>query len=79
MGLNEAFGQIVRQTRVARKLSQERLAELSGLHRNFIGMIERSETSASMDSLEAISTALQCRPSELVKAAEQQQNAMPKG
>jgi transcriptional regulator with XRE-family HTH domain len=72
MGLSKAFGQILRKARVARKLSQERLAEQSGLHRNFIGMLERAEASASMDSLEAIAAALQCRASDLVKAAEQE-------
>lgn len=70
MGLNEAVGEAVRQMRVHKRLSQEALAELAGLHRNFVGMLERAETSASVHSLEAIARALHCRASDIVLAAE---------
>lgn len=38
-----AFGQRVQELRKARNLSQEKLAELAGVHRTYIGMIERAE------------------------------------
>ena len=38
-----AFGQRVQELRKEHKLSQEQLADLAGVHRTYIGMIERAE------------------------------------
>ena len=43
----------------ARKFSQEKLAEIANLNRNFIGMIERGETNVTVKNLESIANALQ--------------------
>ena len=40
-----------------RKMSQEKLAELSELNRNFIGMVERGESNITVRNLEAIALA----------------------
>ena len=40
-----------------RKMSQEKLAELAELNRNFIGMVERGETNITVKNLEAIAKA----------------------
>lgn len=37
------FGKNVQEKRKSLKLSQEQLAELAGVHRTYIGMIERAE------------------------------------
>lgn len=48
----------IRIERKKRKFSQEKLAELAGLNRNFIGMIERGETNITVVKLENIANAL---------------------
>lgn len=53
------FGENVRFYRKKQKISQEELAFKSGLHKNFIGMVERAERTSTIISLEKIATALQ--------------------
>lgn len=55
--LTEKLGQKIRIERMKRKMSQEKLAELSELNRNFIGMVERGESNITVKNLEAISKA----------------------
>ncbi len=59
------FGLAVKKYRLAKELSQEKLAELSGLHRNLIGLVERGKISASVESIFSICDALDIQPSEL--------------
>lgn len=59
------LGMKIRVERQKRKMSQEKLAELSNLNRNFIGLIERGETNATVKSLENIANAFQINISEL--------------
>lgn len=53
--------------RTKRKLSQEKLAELSDLSKNSLGAIERGTSSPSIDTLDRIAAALDIELSELVK------------
>ena len=48
----------VRLMRIARGWSQEVLAGLSGLHRTYIGSVERAERNISLDNIEKIARAL---------------------
>lgn len=41
LSVAELFGSSLRETRIAKHLSQERLAELTGLSTNFVGEMER--------------------------------------
>lgn len=52
------LGMKIRIERQKRKLSQEKLAELANLNRNFVGMIERGETNVTVKNLESIANAL---------------------
>lgn len=48
-----------------RKMSQEKLAELAELNRNFIGMVERGESNITVKNLENISKAFNMEIKEL--------------
>ena len=48
----------IRVERIKHKLSQEKLAELASINRNFVGMIERGETNVTIKNLENIANAL---------------------
>ena len=64
------MGKVIRKERLARGLSQESLADLSSLSRNYIGSIERGESSPSLISLEKIAEALGFTITSLVKLYE---------
>lgn len=51
-------GQRIRNYRVAKGWSQEKLAELSDFHPTYIGQVERGEKNATLESIEKISKAL---------------------
>lgn len=53
-----AFGQRVQELRKEHKLSQEQLADLAGVHRTYIGMIERAEKNITLCNIEKIAKAL---------------------
>lgn len=53
----EKLGQKIRIERMKRKISQEKLAEMSDLNRNFIGMVERGETNITVKNLESVANA----------------------
>jgi transcriptional regulator with XRE-family HTH domain len=63
----EEFGRRVRATRHQRRVSQETLGERSGLHRTYIGHVERGEVNPSLWNVLRIAAALGVDPAELVR------------
>lgn len=61
------FGKNVQKIRKEQKISQEKLAERAGLHRTYIGMIERAEKNITLINIEKISKALNVELTELLK------------
>ena len=59
MGIREVFGDNVKKYRKAKGFSQEKLAELCGLHRTYISDIECCQRNASLKSLQKIADALE--------------------
>lgn len=67
----KAFGIAVRQARVIRGLSQEKLAEFSDLNRTYIGDIERGKRNVSLINMQKIATALDLKLSDLIISYEE--------
>jgi len=63
----EVFGQKIRKERLKQGLSQEALAEKAGVHRTYIGMIERAEKNITLVNIEKISKALDVSISKLLE------------
>ena len=53
------FGLKVKELRYKKGISQEKLGELSGLHRTYIGMIERAEKNITLINIDKIAKALE--------------------
>ena len=58
MTARELFAIRVRELRVERGMSQDEMAAKSGLHRTYIGTVERAEQSIGIDNIEKIAKAL---------------------
>jgi len=61
-----SLGRRIRRLREAQGLSQDLLAVRAGVHRNYLGLLERGQTGATVETLASLSKALGVRISELV-------------
>jgi transcriptional regulator with XRE-family HTH domain len=57
----------LRLSRLASGLSQEQLADLAGLDRNYVGKLEREENAPTVDTLELLALAMQIDADQLLR------------
>lgn len=67
-------GRVIRKYREGAGLSQEALAEGSGLHRTYISLVERGHRNIPVDALSRIAEALGVHASKLMSEAEREPN-----
>ena len=60
------FSKLLRQTRVAKGMSQEQLANKAGVHRTHISLIERNRRSVRLETLERLARAMDIEPAKLL-------------
>lgn len=68
----EQFGERVRSLRLKAGLSQEELADLIGIHRTYIGGVERGERNLGLMNVLRIADALNIAPAALFKGIERE-------
>ncbi|MFV3386773.1 helix-turn-helix domain-containing protein [Pseudomonas sp. NY15364] len=65
--LVKVFADNVRRERVRQGISQELLAERAGVHRTYVGMLERGEKNVTIYNIERIAHALGVAPASLLE------------
>jgi len=68
--VSKAFGEVLRELRLERGLSQERLALEMGLHRTYVSQLERGVKSPTLRTIWRLSRFLGIDPSQLVRLVE---------
>jgi len=64
--INKIVGKKIKLERIKRDLSQEQLADLSNISKNFVGAIERGESSPTIETLAKIANAFEISLPELI-------------
>lgn len=78
MRIQKILADNLRSYRKRAGLTQEQLAEKSGLHRTYIGGIEQQRINVSLKNIERIATALEIDPVLLMIRAEQDESGIPR-
>jgi transcriptional regulator with XRE-family HTH domain len=68
--VRQKLGRVIRRLRTDRKYSQESFADAVGVHRTYVGAVERGETNISLDNLARIAKTLRVRLSEIFRLVE---------
>ena len=64
----QIFARNLKEMRVKQRLSQEKLADMAGLHRTYVGSVERVERNISIDNMERLASALNITIQDLLNA-----------
>jgi transcriptional regulator with XRE-family HTH domain len=68
--ISQHFGIVLRRVRENAKLSQETLASKAGLHRNYVGLLERGERTPTLIIVDQLAKALGTTMSKLLRNVE---------
>lgn len=71
----QRFGRHLRTLRMARKVSQEKLAAQAGLHRTYVSSVERGERNISLVNIERLAGALEVPLRDMLPAGENSRRA----
>lgn len=71
MTIEEAFGEVIRDLRKARQISQEKLAELSNLDRSFISLLECGHKQPSLITIFQFAKAFNISASKIMSLTEE--------
>lgn len=63
----KAFGERIRTLRKQAGWSQEELADACGLHRTYVGAVERGERNVSLINIVQLAHALRVKPSDIME------------
>jgi len=66
----QQLGNNLKAFRLKAELSQEELADISSLHRTYIGSVERGERNISLENIVLLARALKILPADLLKGIE---------
>lgn len=77
--LQARFGKAVQRLRKQAGYSQEAFADAVGVHRTYMGTIERGEKNISLRNIERLAAALGLSPGQLLSAADDEGQRDPKG
>ena len=76
--IEELFGQVLRQFRKEKVLSQEELGFESGYHRTYISLLERGKKSPSLKTIFQLAKELNVEPSDIIERV-QESGTLPSG
>ncbi|MFE4115788.1 helix-turn-helix domain-containing protein [Priestia sp. YIM B13448] len=71
MNIEKAFGEVLKQMRNKKKMSQEQLALEANLERTYISMMERGTRKPTINTIFKLSRVLGIKPSQLIECVEE--------
>ena len=71
MTIEEAFGEVIRELRKAKQISQEKLADISKLDRSFISLLECGHKQPSLVTIFQLAKALNLSASKIMSLVEE--------